>query len=332
MTDSQPMQRLIYGAEALAREHPPQLHDRNKRVVHGIACPPGTVHRGEVEYSRWAPMPLQASVDASEALERVDIREGIYDYVPVVESAVEWHVNFADPDLFFGYGSSLFAQDEMQVAEHPILGSLREALIAGSRSARTVEEGRPTPILVAGVERRCRVAVNASAEEGRPQGLYGNLFSMASEEAVKRATRRILPPTLSNLIAVAAPSGGWGPYSKRGIEYILTTAYTGFRAAVMESKRIGRTESQVVVHTGFWGCGAFGGNRHLMAILQILAAGMAEVDRLVFHAVSAEGMTSFEEAVALIVRGPGRARIHATDAVIEWILDQEFQWGVSDGN
>ncbi len=42
----------------------------------------------------------------------------------------EWWVNFADPHLFVAYGSSLFAQDEIQVAEHPSLGHLREALYA----------------------------------------------------------------------------------------------------------------------------------------------------------------------------------------------------------
>jgi hypothetical protein len=39
-----------------------------------------------------------------------------------------WHVNFADPQLFVAYGSQLLAQDELQAAEHPLLGSIREAL------------------------------------------------------------------------------------------------------------------------------------------------------------------------------------------------------------
>ena len=34
-----------------------------------------------------------------------------------MEGGAEWHVNFADPRLFVSYGSGLFAQDEMQVAE-----------------------------------------------------------------------------------------------------------------------------------------------------------------------------------------------------------------------
>jgi len=41
---------------------------------------------------------------------------------------VEWYLNFADGDLFFHYGSKLRAQDEHQVAEHPILASVKEML------------------------------------------------------------------------------------------------------------------------------------------------------------------------------------------------------------
>ncbi len=57
----------------------------------------------------------------------LEVREGVYDYASAtgVAGAVEWHVNFADPRLFTAYGTGFFAQDEMQVAEHPGLGALR---------------------------------------------------------------------------------------------------------------------------------------------------------------------------------------------------------------
>src|SRR2546427_2700180 len=76
--------------------------------------------------------------------------------------ALEWYVNFADPHLFVAYGSALFAQDEMQVAEHPALGALKEALDAQGHDAVTVENGRLTPVLVMGAERRCRVTTDRS--------------------------------------------------------------------------------------------------------------------------------------------------------------------------
>ena len=123
------------------------------------------------------------------------------------------------------------------MAEHPALGSLKEALDARKRCAETVDRDKPTPILVMGVERRCRVATDPSAAEGRPHGLYGNAFARADAEAIQRGTMRIDPPTVTNLIAMASISGGYGQYNIDEIEYVLGTAYTAFRAAVLESAR-----------------------------------------------------------------------------------------------
>lgn len=40
--------------------------------------------------------------------------------------SVEWYVNFADADLFTAYHIGLFAQDEIQTAEHPACGAIKE--------------------------------------------------------------------------------------------------------------------------------------------------------------------------------------------------------------
>ena len=95
-----------------------------------------------------------------------------------------------------------------------------------------MERGRPTPVLVTGVERRVRFATDPNVAEGRPDGLYGEAFSRATEEAVRRATTVIDPPTISNVIAISAPRGGNGHYRVEDIELALATAFTGFRAAV----------------------------------------------------------------------------------------------------
>ena len=39
---------------------------------------------------------------------------------------MEWYVNFADADLFVAYHIGLFAQDEIQTAEHPACGAIKE--------------------------------------------------------------------------------------------------------------------------------------------------------------------------------------------------------------
>jgi hypothetical protein len=149
------------------------------------------------------------------------------------------------------------------------------------------------------VERRCRVATEPDAEAGRPRGLYGNELARAAVDVVRRATVPIVPPTITNLIAIAAPSGGSGRYRRVELEEILLTVMTGFQAAVIETRRLAGPEATTVVHTGYWGCGAFGGNRVVMSLFQIVAAQSSGVRRLVFHA-GAGGGGSVQTAITLL--------------------------------
>jgi Poly (ADP-ribose) glycohydrolase (PARG) len=330
----EPIERHRFDMQQLVTEHPPRWEDRNKKIVFAIACPAETSHQGRLEYSRWAPLPLPESLNPKSAVSRVVAAPGFYDYARTSDppDAVEWHVNFADSSLFVAYGSRLFAQDEMQVAEHPAPGSLKEALIARNLPAHTVDGNEPTPVLVMGALRHCRVATEPNAAEGRPHGLYGNAFARADPEAVRRATSRIDPPTTTNLVAIAAPSYGAGRYRMSDLEYVLHTAFTGFRAAVLESGRSRGSACPVVIHSGFWGCGAFGGNRVLMTTLQVIAAEMAGVEQIVFHTGDPSGDASISEMRRLfdsdVIGGP----TVTVRELIQRIHGLGFEWGVSDGN
>ena len=152
-------------------------------------------------------------------------------------------------------------------------------------------------MLVTGVERRVAIETDPDAAAGRPHGLYGNAFAAADPDAVRRATTPIDPPTVTNLVAIAAIAGGRGRYTRDEIRRTLVTAFTGFRAAVVESARLAGGPARVVVHTGYWGCGAFGGNRVLMALLQVVAARMAGLERLVFHTGAPGGDAPLAEAL-----------------------------------
>ena len=331
MSLPKPLERMTFDTAKLIAEYPPLLRHPNKRVVFDIACSTSDDCSGELGYTRWPTFRLPERVDPTAGLSVLESRCGIMDYEPVrdIDGAIEWHVNFADPMLFFAYGSGLFAQDEMQCAEHPALGSLVEALRADGHRPVTETADGPTPVLITGIQRRCRVATNMNAAEGRPRGLYGNEFAVAPEDAVARATMRIDPPTITNLIAMAAPTYRSGRYERAMIERILVTAYTGFAAAVAESARLA-PDAPVVVHTGFWGCGAFGGNRTLMSTLQLIAAGMAGIARLVFHTASAEG-TSLSDAEQVIreqLAGDGEMPM---SELIDRIDAMAFEWGRSEG-
>ena len=322
--------RREYDAAELVADYPPQWADPNKQFVYSMACPPERPPTGRIAYSRWRAADLPDEAGRHAGL-RIEARADLYDYDPSVPGADEWHVNFADPYLFCAYGSNLFAQDEMQVVEHPALGSLLEALVKDGQEALTIQRGRPTPVLIRGVERRCAIATDPSPAEGRPTGLYGNAFARADREAVRRALRVIDPPTISNIIAISALPGGYGSYSRDDIHFTLITAWTGFRAAVVESARCtGR--APVVVHTGFWGCGAFGGNRTLTPALQLIAAHLAGVDRLVFHAHNQAGVEQFQGARRMTEELLGRGEPRPTRELIADLLEMNFQWGQSDGN
>jgi hypothetical protein len=154
-------------------------------------------------------------------------------------------------------------------------------------------------------------------------------FARATTDAVREATMRIDPPTISNIIAMAAPFGGRGRYQPEQIELAIATAYTGFRAAVLESRRTAGADALVAIHSGFWGCGAFGGNRVMMTLVQILAADLAGASRMVFHIGDPSGRTTVERAMAL---APDLATATSAAQLIARVEALGLAWGVSDGN
>ena len=318
-----PIVRRIFDTQKLVDEFPPNLYDSNKKMVYQIACPPSSVHSGQLIFSRWYAMRLPYSVSFKNPQVVFEGREDFFGYEQDT-SIVEWYLNFAHYDLFCSYGGGLFAQDEMQVAEHPALASLREALLASDIEPLTVEDGKPTPILIKGVERRCAVSTEPNSSQQRPFGLYGNNFARANEEAIKLATTPLNPPTLTHLIAMEAPACGMGFYTQDEIEYILRTAFTGFSAAKIETKT-----DETVIHTGFWGCGAYGGNRVLMSLLQLIAAVMSKVDRLVFHTGSS-GLEDFQSAGRILEED--LTNLPDIESVIKKLTEMKFEWGISDGN
>jgi hypothetical protein len=323
----EPLERLEFDTARLLAEHPPRWRDRNKEAVFRAAtspaCPPGST----VVYARWSAVEVPPSMSARS---RIEVRPGFFDYAPsAAGGTVDWHVNFADPELFVAYGGCLMAQDELQVAEHPVLASLREALVSAGRKAATRgDAGEPTPVTVTGAQRRCSINPFADAAAGHPRELYGNAFAAAPVTEVLAATRSLSPPPLSNILAMAAPAGGRGPYERHELQDVLDTAYTGFAAARQESLRLAGPGAETIVHTGFWGCGAFGGDRTVMTALQALAADLARVD-LVFHAGRGNGPADAEEAL----------RVHAAlvdaaagvDAFLGGLLRRGPRWGVSNG-
>jgi len=322
-----PLDKVNFDASSLIVNYPPRWSGRNKLLVFEIASSSRFPFEGQVAYSRWAEEALPLLLQSRPLFA---VRSGVFEYaVPSESRTVDWHLNFADPNLFIAYDSSLLAQDELQVAEHPVLGSLRDALVSTGKYPRTIDgRGRPTPITITGVQRRCAIDTRPNPSTGCLRGLYGNEFARALVGAVAAATKPLSPPTLSNILAIAAPSSGDGEYSRDEITYVLSAAYTAFTVARRESERLVPTYSRTTIHTGFWGCGAFGGNRTLMTIIQSLAADAADVD-IVFWAIDKPGVKTAEDARRQYEIF--RNSISSISDFLDILVHERFLWGVSNG-
>ena len=327
MSDPECFECVEFDSAELAATHPPIWKHALKRQVHDYVRANGAPLGGVVRYSRWKVADLPQVVRAHPL--KVEVEADVYSYPASPD--VAWHVNFADPNLFVAYGSSLLAQDELQALEHPTLGSVREALLASGYTARTREHERSTPVLITNVPRQCALDIFPDPDQGRPRGLYGNQFQQADWRDVQSALTVLRPSTLTNLICIAAPTGS-GRYTEAQIRDVLETAFTGMRAAALESSRIS-VGGKVVIHTGFWGCGAFGGNRPLMALLQLLAARLAGIDELVFYTGKQSEIIPFETGQSILRRIMEKAGAEPSlSDVSRAVLDQHFAWGISDGN
>jgi hypothetical protein len=311
----------------LEQDHPPRFSHPHKALLYELAGGAAAASNNLLTVSRWrqAPEPRACWTNSLQ----LECRDGYFQYdAPSLVTRSDWYLNFADVDLFGFYAGPLFAQDELQVAEHPTLISLRSMLKERGRAderyvPRTRDaSGMPTPVLVSGVERRIAVDTTANARAGRPHGLYGNWFGRASAADIKGATRHLLPASVSQILAVEAPKGGGGQYTRAQIGDALLSALTGF-AAVKTQAEAAQT---LVVHSGNWGCGAFGGNLVLMYTVQMLAAQWANIDQLVLYAVSPDAYSQAQAHYAQLCQ-----HTPTIDGALDYLLNQQFAWGVSNG-
>jgi hypothetical protein len=320
-----PLFRHSLDIARLLADHPPLFRHPHKAAIHRLVAADRD-HRGRsLHVSRWTAASLPDRLERSTLA--IDLRDDFFAYEPTPQDETCWHLNFAHPDVFAFYDSHLFAQDEIQVLEHPALASVRLFLQRGGMSTMVAED-HPTPILVRDVPRWCRISTRPDAAAGRPMGIYGNHFSKAPLPAVLDAVTPLRPATDSNIIAIAAPANGFGRYSSADIALILLTALAGFAAARTESVDAD-PRTRVVVHTGLWGCGAFGGNRTLMLLLQMIAAAHARIDCLVIHAPGAAA--EFAAARSLLDDLLPAAASTSATTLIERTTALGLEWGVGNG-
>src|SRR5262245_35898804 len=100
------MYRLLqrdFDARELVRRYPPKLRHPHKQLVYELCG--GADVAGMIAVTRWRAEPLPELAPVELAATEVVPMPGHYDYAG--PQAGVWHVNFADPDLFYAYGSAL---------------------------------------------------------------------------------------------------------------------------------------------------------------------------------------------------------------------------------
>jgi len=101
-----------------------------------------------------------------------------------------------------------------------------------------------------------------------------------SPPRMARSPNTVFPPRISGSARKPRPKRG-------GANSCAASTSTGSHSST--------SWSMCVIHTGFWGCGAFGGNRRLMTILQSLAGDLAGVET-VFRAFDKPGVELARDA------------------------------------
>lgn len=101
-----------YDTKTLVKKYPPNVWVEQKQVVFDIAM--SGEHNGNITFSKYKAFPLPNTI--SRGTTQNIYKQDVFEYPKFDPSQqVEWHINFADENLFGYYGGPLFAQDELQV-------------------------------------------------------------------------------------------------------------------------------------------------------------------------------------------------------------------------
>ncbi|KAL4492950.1 hypothetical protein ABPG72_020729 [Tetrahymena utriculariae] len=257
----------------------------------------------------------------------------------------QWHVNFADQQIFGFYETSLFAQDEIQTAENPLLYHLREEAIIQSKQnpklkPLTFEEKNPTPILIINSLREGKI--NTKPTQNNPWGLYGKNFEKTDFKKIAEACEQIKEEDIIdvNIISMCSLSYQTGYYTQEQIRFTFNTAYKSFREAYITVKKIYSDKHiPIIINTGNWGTGAFGNNSELIVIIQLLAAEISQIDHLKYYTFDEKGQKGFQRGYLTfqqikkdVQKYQPKSFSQYVDHFLNIVYYQKYEWQVSDGN
>lgn len=205
----------------------------------------------------------------------ITAREGHFSYPVSKELQEEWTANFSTPKLFSNCLSGDLTQDELQVMEHPGLYHIK-CKIDEKPEMGTLRGDEIA--LITGAKRHGAFLAKYC---------YGAEFAEKSLEALQGYALKF-NETESRIFCLPAPQvqpdQGGKPYKKEDLEALFYRAYHAFSKIKSLAK-----PQKVRIHTGNWGCGSLPGhNPRVVALMQIAAAHLAEVDLLDYYPLGAK--------------------------------------------
>ena len=146
-------------AKDLYEKYPPNFRDKNKKFIFKLISEENKyvpAAEKSLLVTRWYSfLPNRLSSNLSGSALQVTFLPDVFTYKHSTDSSpsVEWHLNFANHDLFAYYHGPLLAQDELQVLECIELAALREYFVQtvntiGSKTTAVDQQGNrtiPTP-------------------------------------------------------------------------------------------------------------------------------------------------------------------------------------------
>jgi hypothetical protein len=246
----------------LAENYPPRFSCKNKAKLYA-AFAKELKSEDTIQLSKWLARKNDRTRPPSAADMAIYQTKEPFSYLMPDERQVDWYVNFSGPVFAGTYGGDYNGVDEQQCLQFPSLCSLNEYIKQNmsSYSLRLNDkDGIGTPILV--------------------------------QNLIKHPQLANPPTKRAHFICMEAPSVG-NKYNEEILRKAYLTALGGFRAAVL-------SDGTAAIHTGHWGCGAYGGDRSVMMLLQLRAANDAGVGKIVYHTMDDDGQEIFFVMIAKI--------------------------------
>merc|ERR1712154_653320 len=93
---------------------------------------------------------------------------------------------------------------------------------------------------------------------------------------------------------------------------------------------------QIIVHSGNWGCGAFGGNIEVHTMIQVVSAVAAGVDMMYYHSVDKKSMKKAKAGCKMLLKElypkcKDKTGGLNTKKFVAELLKKEYKWGTPNG-